>query len=102
MSTMDRRFFLSTAAGAALSSAPKASAADAADLKAIQTAIDKQHDGNVSRLRDWIKQPSIAAENRGMTEGCDMMMSLQRDAGFTKVEKVPTKGQPGVFATLDA
>ena len=53
-------------------------------------------------LQDWIRQPSIAAENRGMTEGCDLMMRLLRDAGFDKVTKVPTDGHPGVFATLDA
>jgi len=30
------------------------------------------------------------------------MMQLLRDAGFQQVTKVPTEGQPGVFATLDA
>jgi len=29
-------------------------------------------------------------------------MQLLRDAGFTQVAKVPTDGQPGIFATLDA
>ncbi len=37
-----------------------------------------------------------------MTEGCDLMMRLLRDAGFDSVQKMPTTGQPGVFATLDA
>src|SRR5262245_1253708 len=37
-----------------------------------------------------------------MSEGCDMMMRLLRDAGFGQVTKIPTDGQPGVFATLDA
>jgi acetylornithine deacetylase/succinyl-diaminopimelate desuccinylase-like protein len=30
------------------------------------------------------------------------MARLARDAGFTRVETVPTRGKPGVFATLDA
>jgi acetylornithine deacetylase/succinyl-diaminopimelate desuccinylase-like protein len=30
------------------------------------------------------------------------MMRVLRDAGFGEVAKVPTEGQPGVFATLDA
>src|SRR5207249_4657850 len=47
-------------------------------------------------------QPSIAAENRGMNEGCDLTMRMLSDAGFTSVTKVPTEGQPGIFATLDA
>ena len=37
-----------------------------------------------------------------MNEGCDMMMELLREAGFTHVTKAPTDGEPGVFATLDA
>ena len=30
------------------------------------------------------------------------MMRLLRDAGFGGVTRIPTDGQPGVFATLDA
>ena len=37
-----------------------------------------------------------------MTEGCDMMRRLALDAGFQHAECMPTKGHPGVFATLDA
>lgn len=37
-----------------------------------------------------------------MTEGCDLMMRMLREAGFSGVTKVPTDGHPGVFATLDA
>src|ERR1039457_2497806 len=99
-SSLSRRtFFERTMAGAGLASR-RAQAAD--DLKAIQAEIEKRHDESVHRLQDWIRQPSIAAENRGMAEGCDLMMRLLRDAGFDKVAKVPTDGHPGVFATLDA
>ncbi len=77
-------------------------AASSADLDAIQKEIEKRHDESVQRLQEWIKQPSIAAENRGMNEGCDLTMRMLRDAGFQQVTKVPTDGQPGIFATLDA
>ena len=87
---------------AALASTRRARAADAADLKTVQAEIEKRHDEAVHRLQNWIKQPSIAAENRGTTEGCDLMMRLLHDAGFSQVTKVPTDGHPGVFATLDA
>ena len=69
---------------------------------AIQKEIEKRHDESVQRLQQWIRQPSIAAENRGMDEGCDLTMRMLRDAGFADVTKVPTDGQPGIFATLDA
>lgn len=101
---VDRRTFLQrTLAGAAvLTSSRPAHAADPAELKAIYAEIEKHHDESVHRLQEWIRQPSIAAENRGMTEGCELTMRMLREAGFTTVSKVPTDGHPGIFATLDA
>jgi acetylornithine deacetylase/succinyl-diaminopimelate desuccinylase-like protein len=101
---IDRRAFLgNTIAGAALlASTRPLSAADASDMKAVQSEIEKHHDESVHRLQAWIRQPSIAAENRGMTEGCDLTMRMLRDAGFAQVTKIPTDGQPGIYATLDA
>src|SRR6202163_2805768 len=101
----DRRTFLQTAAaGAAALALPRwtAAAAPASDLDAIFAEIDKRYDESLKRLQTWIHQPSIAAENRGMNEGCDLTMQMLRDAGFAQVTKVPTDGQPGIFATLDA
>jgi len=80
---------------------PRLAGADDA-LAGIQVEIEKRHREGVQRLQDWVRQPSIAAENRGMSEGCELMMRLARDAGFQSVTRVPTDGQPGVFATLDA
>ncbi len=64
--------------------------------------IAKRHDEGVERLQQWIRQPSIAAENRGMNEGCELTMRMLREAGFGQITKRPTDGQPGIFATLDA
>lgn len=74
----------------------------AADMDAITAEIAKRHDESLKRMQDWIRQPSIAAENRGMNEGCDLMMNMLKDAGFSGVTKMPTDGQPGVFVVLDA
>ncbi len=100
----NRRTFLqgAVAAAGALNWAPAAHASDSPDLKSLEAEIDKQHDESVARIQEWIKQPSIAAENRGMTEGCELQMKLLRDAGFDQVTKISTEGHPGVFATLDA
>jgi acetylornithine deacetylase/succinyl-diaminopimelate desuccinylase-like protein len=100
MSEVDRRTFLQGAAAAL--AATRAVRAEVADKNIVLAEVEKRHAESVHRLQDWIKQPSIAAENRGMTEGCDLMMRLLREAGFGSVTKVPTDGQPGVFATLDA
>jgi len=100
---MDRRTFLQgTLAGAATFALPYALRADEHDLSPIWTQIEKHHDEAVQRLQEWIKQPSIAAENRGVNEGCELTMRFLRDAGFGEVGKIPTDGQPGIFATLDA
>src|SRR5712664_1488605 len=101
----DRRTFLQNAvAGAAALALPDwtRAAAAASDLDPIFAEIEKRHDESVQRLQQWIRQPSIAAENRGMNEGCDLTMQMLRDAGFQQVTKIPSDGQPGIFATLDA
>src|SRR5229473_178812 len=101
----DRRTFLqATTATAAALALPRwtRGAAAASDLDAIFAEIEKRHDESLKRLQTWIHQPSIAAENRGMNEGCELTMQMLRDVGFGQVTKVPTDGQPGIFATLDS
>jgi acetylornithine deacetylase/succinyl-diaminopimelate desuccinylase-like protein len=102
MSALSRRDFLAaTAASAAALAVPRVlRSADGPD--AVHAEIVKRHAEGVARLQEWVRQPSIAAEGRGMAEGCELMMRLAREAGFQQVTRVPTDGQPGVFATLDA
>ncbi|RPI23770.1 MAG: M20/M25/M40 family metallo-hydrolase [Acidobacteria bacterium] len=103
MARLGRRDFIQGAvAGAAAAVLPRVARADSKELADVRAQIEKSHDTNVRRLQEWIKQPSIAAENKGMSEGCELMMQLLREAKFDRVTKVPTDGQPGVFATLDA
>ena len=103
MARIDRREFLQdvTAAAAAMA-LPVGARRQQTDLTPVFAQIEKQHDASVRRLQDWIRQPSIAAENRGVNEGCELTMQMLRDAGFGQVTKVPSDGQPGIFATLDA
>src|SRR6059036_2937186 len=101
---MDRRAFLqdaaATAAAVALPGWARTNQPD--DLAPIFAQIEKRHDEAVERLQQWIRQPSIAAENRGINEGCELTMRMLREAGFGQITKRPTDGQPGIFATLDA
>jgi acetylornithine deacetylase/succinyl-diaminopimelate desuccinylase-like protein len=103
MTKQTRRAFVggTLATGAALLVSGR-SDASTAERAPIYKQIEQRHDEAVQRLQDWIRQPSIAAENRGMEPGCDMMMKMLRDVGFQHVERRPTDGQPGVFATYDA
>jgi acetylornithine deacetylase/succinyl-diaminopimelate desuccinylase-like protein len=108
---MNRRTFLQGAAAGAATVAlpvrsvasPSARSSDSSSgFGPVMAQIQKQHDASVQRLQEWIRQPSIAAENRGMNEGCDLLIRMLRDAGFGRADKISTDGQPGVFATLDA
>jgi acetylornithine deacetylase/succinyl-diaminopimelate desuccinylase-like protein len=74
---------------------------DSEAVRAFHAAIRKRHSETLHCLQEWIKQPSIAAENRGLNEGCDLTMRLLRHAGFDEVIRIPTEGSPGIFATLD-
>jgi acetylornithine deacetylase/succinyl-diaminopimelate desuccinylase-like protein len=101
---IDRRDFIQGAAAAAAAIAigrnPSLSLHRPPDDVIAQIAI--QHEQTVKKLQNWIALPSIAAENRGYPQGAEYMANLARDAGFQRVELVPTSGKPGVFATLDA
>src|SRR5471032_2386981 len=95
----NRRTFIAVLAAAIAISKPL-SAAD--DLAPIKAEITKRHDEAVKRLQDWIKLPSIAAENLNSAEGAEYMAKLAKDAGFQQATVIQTDGKPGVFATLDA
>ena len=100
---IDRRAFLqdTTAAAAALA-LPSRVWTQQSDLAPIFAQIERRHDESVQRLQEWMRQPSIAAEQRGMSDGCELTMRMLRDAGFQQVTRIPSDGQPGIFAMLDA
>jgi acetylornithine deacetylase/succinyl-diaminopimelate desuccinylase-like protein len=102
MNTINRRAFIGTTLSTAVAMTLARQAQANSDRDAIYRQIGQRHDESVQRLQNWIRQPSIAAENRGVTEGCELTMQMLREAGFQHVEKRPTDGQPGIFATLDA
>jgi len=99
-------FFMSTNIHRTLiilvSLAPAFSVRAAEDLGPIKQEITKRHDEAVKRLQDWIKLPSIAAEDLGYPAGAEYMAKLAKEAGFQQATVMNTDGKPGVFATLDA
>ena len=103
---IDRRAFVKDAGAAVIAVALPARAharrTNQSDLAPVFAQIEKQHDEAVRRLQEWIRQPSIAAENRGVNEGCELTMRMLTEAGFGQVTRIPSDGQPGIFATLDA
>lgn len=102
MNPFSRRDFVATSLTASAALLASRNALAAPDRGAIYKEVDRRHTEAIARLQNWLHQPSIAAENLGMKEGCEMMRKLALDAGFQKAECIPTKGHPGVFATLDS
>ena len=101
---INRRDFVQSAmlGAAAFAIAPRHSFLATPSPADVIAQIAAQHDRTVRMLREWIALPSIAAENIGYPQGAEHMAQLARDAGFQQVEVIPTRGKPGVFATLDA
>ena len=100
MTTINRREFVggTIATGAWLA----AGRADGASPDAVYREVERRHAESIERLQAWIRQPSIAAENNGVEDGCRLMMQMLREAGFQSAERIPSDGQPGVLARLDA
>ena len=96
MNSFNRRDFVlgSTALGLVL--AARSGLAANPDRQPVYQAADRLHDEGVQRLQDWVRNPTIAAEGRNVEEGCAYMMRLLRDAGFQRVDRMPTDGVPGV------
>ena len=100
--TTSRRNVLQAAAALApLAMVPSVANAQTPDRRALRRVVDSQKDEAVARVQDWIRNPSIAAENLNMQEGAQYMQRLADDAGFQHSEIVQTDGHPGVFATYD-
>ena len=95
------RIAAALAAFAIISNAPSSYSAEN-DLADIKAEVAKRHGEAVKRLQDWIKLPSIAAEDLNFPAGAELMAKLAKDAGFQQATVINTDGKPGVFATLDA
>lgn len=101
----DRRTMLRSSALAGLASTVvplSATAFAQSDTRAaIRAAALANREEDIRRIQDWIRLPSIAAEDLNMQEGAEYQAELARSAGFSEVEIVPTDGHPGVFGYMD-
>ena len=93
---------VSAALASALLSCTSVAWSAPADFADIEAQVARQHDAGVKRLQEWIRLPSIAAEDIGFPEGPLHLISLLKSVGFQHAVMVETDGKPGVFATLDA
>ena len=54
--------------------------------------IDANLQAHLEHLRRWVRQPSVSAQNRGISQMADMLAGDLRQLGFKEVEIVPTAG----------
>ncbi|HEY0685852.1 MAG TPA: M20/M25/M40 family metallo-hydrolase [Steroidobacter sp.] len=100
---LDRRTLIkgAIASAATLSSAAAFASAPRGKLKEIRRAVDAGHEQALRRIQDWIRLPTVAAEQLNIEQGADYMMQLATEAGFKRVRRVATGGIPAVFGVLD-
>ena len=64
--------------------------------------IDQNLDQHLANIQRWLRQPSISAQNIGITEMAEMLRSDLSGIGFSEAAIVPTDGHPGVWGYYDA
>ena len=70
--------------------------------EAVYRHIDTNIGEHVKELQRWVRQQSVSAQGRGISEMADLLAGDLRQLGFKEVALVPTSGHPGVFGFYDA
>ncbi len=68
----------------------------------IYDYIDANLPGHVASIQHWLRQPSISAQNVGVTDMAELLRDDLTELGFAGATLVPTDGHPGVWAHYDA
>src|SRR3972149_1885261 len=68
----------------------------ATDFTTIDTYIEEHLDESIAELSRLCAQPSVAAQNWGLSECADLVAGMLRERGFT-IQVIPTGGAPVVF-----
>jgi len=64
--------------------------------------IKKHYDEHLGRLQEFVRQPSISAENRGIRECADLIKRYLTELGCKDSRLVETSGYPVVYGTYEA
>lgn len=71
-----------------------------ASLAAVYAHLDQQRDDFVARLMDYLRLPSISAQNIGIQDVADRLVAMLTEMGLS-VQALPTAGHPMVVARWD-
>ena len=67
--------------------------------QSIYTYIDNNLEAHFGNLQRWVRQPSISAQNVGITEMAELLRDDLAAIGFSETRLVPTSGHPGVWGS---
>jgi acetylornithine deacetylase/succinyl-diaminopimelate desuccinylase-like protein len=70
--------------------------------QAVYEHIDANIDAHLANIQRWLRQPSISAQNVGITDMAELVRRDLEGMGFAEAEIVPTDGHPGVWGYYDA
>ncbi len=73
-----------------------------AQHEAIYAHIDDSLPAHLENLQRWVRQPSISAQNVGITAMAQLLRDDLAAIGFSETRLVPTSGHPGVWGFYDA
>ena len=104
---MNRRKFIqsTTLAAAAVGTPvpwPQAVETDNQERRDIYQHVDSHQGDHLSKLQQYLRQPSISSTGEGIMECADMVRRFMVDLKFTEVELVQTPGHPVVWGHYDA
>jgi len=75
---------------------------NALETNTVYNYIDQNLNKFIARIQEFVRQPSISAENKGVQEAAKLLASYFEKIGCQNVEIVPTKGHPIVYAELNS
>ena len=74
----------------------------AGEHEAVYAHIDSNLEAHLGNLQRWVRQPSISAQNVGITKMAELLRDDLAAIGFSETRLVPTSGHPGVWGFYDA
>jgi acetylornithine deacetylase/succinyl-diaminopimelate desuccinylase-like protein len=72
------------------------------ERKRVFDYIDQHYQDHLMKLQEFVRQPSISAENRGIRECAELVRKYLQDLGCKDARLVETSGHPVVYGFYDA
>ena len=70
--------------------------------EAVHHHIEANLTAHLEKIQEYLRQPSVSAENIGIQECADMTREYLAAAGCKETELIPSDGHPGVWGFCDA